>query len=75
MAFDVDERTKKKVLSSIAEKWRTFKGALSRHIRNNSSNLKLLSKPPEKYSFIEQKDWDSFLKHRLSKEFKVGAIL
>ncbi|XP_058185923.1 uncharacterized protein LOC131303148 [Rhododendron vialii] len=69
VAFDVDRNTEKQVLSSICEKWRTFKGALSRHIRNNSSDLELLSKPPEKYRFIEQKDWELFLKHRLFKEF------
>ncbi|KAF7150098.1 hypothetical protein RHSIM_Rhsim02G0154800 [Rhododendron simsii] len=48
-AFDVDRNTEKQVLSSICEKWRTFNGTLSRHIRNNSSDLELLSKPPEKY--------------------------
>ncbi|XP_058192212.1 uncharacterized protein LOC131309621 [Rhododendron vialii] len=68
--FDVDLRSKKGVLSSIATCLRTFRKYLTKHIYANKSNPIILSKPPEAYSFLEQQEWDSFVKRRLTKEFE-----
>ncbi|GMP78596.1 hypothetical protein CsSME_00034479 [Camellia sinensis var. sinensis] len=71
LTYKVDERSKKKVLSSICSKWRTFKKEFSKYICENKSNLEIISKPPAIYGFVEQRHWDSFLGRRLSEEFEI----
>lgn len=70
----MDLRSKKGVLSSIATSLRTFRKYLTKHIYANRSNPIILSKPPEAYSFLEQQEWDSFVKRRLTKEFEVRQV-
>ncbi|GMP35734.1 hypothetical protein CsSME_00008073 [Camellia sinensis var. sinensis] len=72
-AYNVDPSRKKKTLSSIGEKWRTFKKYLSKHIRQYKSNPKFLSIPPEIYPFIEQRHWNSFMRDRLTERFEVQS--
>ncbi|GMP50036.1 hypothetical protein CsSME_00016810 [Camellia sinensis var. sinensis] len=74
LTYKVDERSKKKVLSSICSKWRTFKKELTKYIRENKSNPEIISNPPAIYGFVEQRHWDSFLEGRLSEEFEVKII-
>ena len=71
LAYIVDPRSRKNVITAIGQLWRTFKSILTKEILKNKSNPDLLSKPPAKYGFIEQSHWDSFVKVRLSNEFKV----
>ncbi|CAL5328109.1 unnamed protein product [Camellia sinensis] len=73
-AYNVDPSRKKKTLSSIAKKWRTFKKYLSKHIRQYKSNPKFLSIPSEIYPFIEQRHWNSFMRDdRLTENFEVQS--
>ncbi|KAL5571036.1 hypothetical protein UlMin_020633 [Ulmus minor] len=55
--FNVDPRAKKRVLSSVAAKWKQFKSRLfTRHIIPFKNNLKMLRKSPSVYNFITQKE-------------------
>lgn len=71
----MDERSQKNVLSAIASCMRTFRKTLTTHIYAHKSDPVMLSKPPEIYSFLEQKEWDLFVERRLSKEFEVCPII
>ncbi|XP_058201697.1 uncharacterized protein LOC131316371 isoform X2 [Rhododendron vialii] len=68
--FDVDQYSRKNVLSAIAANCRTFRKVLTRYIRAYKSDLDIISRPPAIYSFIEREHWDAFVKHRLTKDFE-----
>ncbi|KAI8571849.1 hypothetical protein RHMOL_Rhmol01G0151900 [Rhododendron molle] len=72
--FDVDQRSRKNVLSAIAANCRTFRKALTRYIRAYKSDPDTISRPPAIYSFIEREHWNAFVKHRLTKDFKIKMI-
>ncbi|KAH7849778.1 hypothetical protein Vadar_022857 [Vaccinium darrowii] len=70
MSFKVDPRSKKKVLSNIATSCRTFRKALTTYIRKHESDPDILSRPPPNYSFLDQNQWDAFVKHRQTEDFQ-----
>ncbi|KAH7857346.1 hypothetical protein Vadar_011573 [Vaccinium darrowii] len=70
MSFKVDPRSKKKVLSNIATSCRTFRKALTTYIRKHKSDPDILARPPPNYSFLDQNQWDAFVKHRLTEDFQ-----
>ncbi|XP_074296713.1 uncharacterized protein LOC141627242 [Silene latifolia] len=64
----VNETHKKDVLINCGEKWRDFKGKLTRkYIRNKHPKY---DSPADCYSFIEPADWEKFKAYRESDEFK-----
>ncbi|KAF5939815.1 hypothetical protein HYC85_020982 [Camellia sinensis] len=71
LTYKVDERSKKKVLSSICSKWRTFKKELTKYIRENKSNPEIISNPLAIYGFIEKDIGTHFLKGDYQKSLRV----
>lgn len=72
--FDVDQHSRKNVLSVVAANCRTFRKALTWYIRAYKSDPDIISRPPAIYSFIEREHWDAFVKHRLTKDFEVCIL-
>ena len=68
--FDLDKNSKKLVLQNIGRHWKDFKNVLTtKYIWRFLDDHSKFAKPPPKYSFIDQEDWDVFVKKRLSPEF------
>lgn len=75
--FDLNPITEKTMISEIGALWRNFKGDLTREfIRPFINDLEKLKHPPKIYKkYITQKDWELFVKSRLTEKFQVQFIL
>ena len=69
----MDPKTKKQVLSNMSAQWKIFKGELTRlYVRPFRDEPDQLKHRPEMYKkYIEQEDWEEFVKVRISKGFEV----
>ncbi|KDO41564.1 hypothetical protein CISIN_1g041184mg, partial [Citrus sinensis] len=68
----VDDELQGKFLSSVANKWRTFKNRLTtKYIKRYKDKPEALKCPPKLYDFIEQEDWEVFICYRTSSAFEV----
>lgn len=71
-SFEVDDELQGKFLSSAANKWRTFKNRLTtKYIKRYKDKPEALKCPPKMYDFIEQEDWEVFVRYRTSSAFEV----
>ncbi|XP_038895930.1 uncharacterized protein LOC120084092 isoform X2 [Benincasa hispida] len=71
MSFVVDLGSKHYILQSASKKFRTFKSTLTQqYILPYKDEPSRLQNPPEKYSHIDKKQWESFVKARLSEEWE-----
>ncbi|KAE8649224.1 hypothetical protein Csa_014966 [Cucumis sativus] len=72
MSFVVDLSSKHYILQSASKKFRSFKSTLTQmYILPYKDEPSRLQYPPEKYSHIDKKQWESFVKARLSEEWEV----
>ncbi|XP_052287667.1 uncharacterized protein LOC102629700 isoform X2 [Citrus sinensis] len=70
-SFEVDDELQGKFLSSAANKWRTFKNRLTtKYIKRYKDKPEALKCPPKMYDFIEQEDWEVFVRYRTSSAFE-----
>ncbi|KAL4011514.1 hypothetical protein IC575_028574 [Cucumis melo] len=71
-AFVIHLRSRKNVLQIAGISFRQFKNWLTtKYIMSNKNEPQLLQVPPEKYSFIEQNQWEEFARSKLSELFQV----
>ena len=57
-------------MQTIGRSFRTFKNPLTvNYIIPFQDKPKMLKKPPVEYSFIEDEDWNIFVKYRLPNAF------
>ena len=70
--YDLDDQTKKIALGSVGVKWRQFKSSVAKkYVYPYADNPEKLKRPPQELSFIDPKDWSTFVSYRLSNQFKV----
>ncbi|PRQ34705.1 hypothetical protein RchiOBHm_Chr5g0072061 [Rosa chinensis] len=70
LAFLLRPEHKRMVLISAGRKWREFKSHLTtRYILPYRDNPEMIESRPEDYLFINQRDWEIFVKDRLSDTF------
>ena len=61
---------------TLGKCFRSFKNTLTmKHILPFKDEPKLLKKPPTDYHFIDDEDWNIFVKNRLSENFQVQIQL
>ena len=61
---------------TLGKCFRSFKNTLTvKHILPFKDELEFLKKPPAEYHFIDDEDWNIFVKNRLSKKFQVQIQL
>ena len=69
----MDPKSKKGVISAIGCSWKNFKGELTRScvkpFKDDPGNL--WNRPEKFKKFIDQEDWDAFVRGRLSPKFEV----
>ncbi|KAK1264754.1 hypothetical protein QJS04_geneDACA023239 [Acorus gramineus] len=69
--YEVEDFSKAKIIQLVGAKWKAFKKDLNKkYICPAKGNEELLKHPPCTYNFIEQADWDQFVRTRLTKEFQ-----
>ncbi|KAL5728873.1 hypothetical protein ACHQM5_001903 [Ranunculus cassubicifolius] len=74
--YVVDSKRKKRTLSSIGEKWKSFKSNLWKiYILPFKDQPELLNSPPEQYGFIKRDHWQAFVRFRFSEEFQTLSKL
>ena len=74
-SFTLDKRSRRNCMRTIGRSFRTFKNYLTvNHIIPFKDEPEMLKKPPAEYSFIEDEDWNIFVKDRLSNAFQVKPL-
>ena len=62
-------------MGTIGRSFRSFKNHLTvKYIIPFKDIQEMLKKPPSEYSFIEDEDWNIFVKDRLSNAFQVKLL-
>jgi Mg2+ and Co2+ transporter CorA len=74
--YVVHPNTRKQTLQSIGNKWKQFKYTLYdqyiKPLKDDPEAKKELLKPPEKYPFLQEKDWKFFVSTRTTKAWQVS---
>ena len=73
--FDIPEGRKKLVLTRASQRWRAFKTRLRKFwlYRKRKNKEKVLrKKSPWKYPWINQNDWNKFIKTYTNSDFEVS---
>ena len=61
---------------TLGKCFQSFKNMLTvKHILPFKDKSKVLKKPPTEYNFINDEDWNIFVKNRLSEKFQVKIQL
>ncbi|KAL0536778.1 hypothetical protein IC582_025739 [Cucumis melo] len=75
-AFIIDNRSRKSILKTAGTTFRQFKHWLTKkYILPFKNEPELLKRPPYMYSYIDQKQWEEFVRSRLCPHFEVSLNL
>ncbi|TYK27216.1 transposase [Cucumis melo var. makuwa] len=75
-AFIIDSRSRKSILKTAGTTFTQFKHWLTKkYILPFKNELELLKRPPYMYSYIDQKEWEEFVRSRLCPHFEVKRKL
>ncbi|RVW24553.1 hypothetical protein CK203_090862 [Vitis vinifera] len=67
IAFTLDKKSRRNCMLTLGKCFRSFKNTLTvKHILPFKDEPELLKKPPAEYHFIDDEDWNIFVKNRLS---------
>ncbi|KAA0054778.1 transposase [Cucumis melo var. makuwa] len=70
-AFIIDSRSRKSILKTAGTTFRQFKHWLTkRYILPFKNEPEILKRPPYMYSYIDQKQWEEFVRSRLCPHFE-----
>ncbi|RVW56875.1 hypothetical protein CK203_078518 [Vitis vinifera] len=70
IAFTLDKKSRRNCMLTLGKCFRSFKNTLTvKHILPFKDEPELLKKPPAEYHFIDDEDWNIFVKNRLSEKF------
>ncbi|KAL0549454.1 hypothetical protein IC582_013936 [Cucumis melo] len=70
-AFIIDSRSRKSILKTAGTTFTQFKHWLTKkYILPFKNELELLKRPPYMYSYIDQKEWEEFVRSRLCPHFE-----
>ncbi|RVW72464.1 hypothetical protein CK203_060492 [Vitis vinifera] len=71
IAFTLDKKSRRNCMLTLGKCFRSFKNTLTvKHILPFKDEPELLKKPPAEYHFIDDEDWNIFVKNRLSEKFQ-----
>ncbi|RVW75827.1 hypothetical protein CK203_055115 [Vitis vinifera] len=71
IAFTLDKKSRRNCMLTVGKCFRSFKNTLTvKHILPFKDEPELLKKPPTEYHFIDDEDWNIFVKNRLSEKFQ-----
>ncbi|RVW24082.1 hypothetical protein CK203_091324 [Vitis vinifera] len=72
IAFTLDKKNRRNCMLTLGKCFRSFNNMLTmKHILPFKDEPKLLKKPPAEYHFIDDEDWNIFVKNRLSEKFQM----